>query len=48
VVTDYLGKEGEKVAVTQASLAKRSHIETMICNLKNDLQIANRVLEGKK
>ena len=47
VFTDYLGKEGEKVASFRENLDKRRHIEAMIANLQSDLVIATKVLEGK-
>jgi hypothetical protein len=48
VFTDYLGKEGAKVDLVKEGLEKRRHIETMVANLKVDLMIANKVLEGKR
>ena len=48
VFTDYLGKEGEKVASVQSALEKRRHIEAMITNLQAELAIANKVLGDKK
>ena len=47
VYTDYLGKEGDKVAAVRANLEKRRHIEAMITNLQAELAIANKVLEGR-
>ena len=48
VFTDYLGKEGEKVASVRADIEKRRHIEAMVANLHAELAIANKVLEDKK
>ena len=46
VVSDYLGKDGEKVAVVRAELEKRRHIETMISQLQAEQRVAAKVLEG--
>jgi len=48
VFTDYLGKESEKIASVRADLAKRRHIEAMMANLQAELNIATKVLEGKR
>ena len=46
VYTDYLGKDGEKIEAIRADLEKRRHIESMIANLRSELSLANKVLEG--
>ena len=46
-VTDYLGKDGEKVQSVRAELEKRRHIEAMITHLKSEQSLANKVLGGK-
>ncbi len=48
VVTDYLGKEGEKVQQHREKLEKRRHIDAMIAHLRYELTLAERVLEGQK
>ena len=48
VYTDYLGKEGEKVAGIRAGIEKRRHIEAMIANLQTELAIAKKMLEERE
>jgi hypothetical protein len=48
VVTDYLGKDSEKVQTVRANLDKRRHIEAMISHLQSEQTLANKVLEGEK
>jgi porphobilinogen deaminase len=47
VMTDYLGKDGEKVEDVRAKVEKRRHIETMIAQLQSEQAIAIKVLEEK-
>ena len=47
VFSDYLGKDGEKVAAVRAGIEKRRHIETMIAQLQDEQRIAAIALEGK-
>jgi len=47
VFSDYLGKNGEKVAAVRAELEKRRHIETMVAQLQAEQRVAAKVLEGK-
>jgi len=46
VLTDYLGKDGDKVNEIRSAIEKRRHIEAMIAHLKSEQSLANRVLEG--
>ena len=46
VVSDYLGKDGEKVSAVRADIEKRRHIETMIAQLQAEQRVAVKALEG--
>ena len=46
VVTDYLGKDGDKVQRIKEELMKRRHIQAMVAHLRSELALAERVLEG--
>jgi hypothetical protein len=45
VLTDYLGKDGDKVAAVRSALEKRRHIEAMISHLRAEQSLADKVLE---
>jgi hypothetical protein len=46
VLTDYLGKDGDKVKQMRSALEKRRHIEAMINHLRAERKLADKVLEG--
>ena len=46
VITEYLGKDEEKVGQIRAQLEKRRHIEAMIKSLREEQVLACKVLEG--
>ena len=45
VLTDYLGKDGERLAEVRSALEKRRHIEAMITHLRAERALADKVLE---
>lgn len=46
VITDYLGKDDERVRNVRTELEKRRHIEAMITHLRTEQTLASKVLEG--
>jgi hypothetical protein len=46
VITEYLGKDGDKVEQTRKALEKRRHIEAMVAHLRSEQILADKVLEG--
>ena len=44
VISDYLGKDGERVREIQRSIEKRKHLEGLIKNLKSELKLIERVV----
>jgi len=46
VITDYLGKNDERVRNVRAELEKRRHIEAMITHLRTEQLLASKVLGG--
>lgn len=46
VMTDYLGKNSEKIEQVRSNLEKRRHIEAMISHLRTERMLADKVLEG--
>ena len=46
VLTDYLGKEVERIAKVRSALEKRRHIEAMITHLRAERTLVEKVLEG--
>jgi len=46
VVSEYLGKNDDKVSRIRALIDKRRHIEAMIKHLREEQTLALRVLEG--
>jgi hypothetical protein len=48
ILTDYLGKDTERVDAVRAELEKRRHIERMIVRLQSERAIADKVLEEKR
>lgn len=46
VVTEYLGKDEAKIEQVRDQLEKRRHIEAMIKSLREEQELAGRVLEG--
>jgi hypothetical protein len=47
VLTDYLGKDNDKVDAVRSALEKRRHIEAMITHLRAERTLANKVLKGQ-
>jgi len=48
VVTDYIGKDGERLESIRKELDKRHHIEMMIAYLRSEQSLADKVLGGKR
>ena len=47
VITDYLGKDGDKVRTIRSQLERRRHIEAMITHLQSEQSLANKILGVK-
>lgn len=45
VITDYIGKDQQKINDINKKLEKRKHFESMILNLKNEQKIILKMLE---
>lgn len=48
VVTDYVGKEEEKISELRELLEKRKHIEGILRRINYELDVAQKVLEEEK
>ncbi len=46
IVTDYIGKDNEKIAQIEEQIKKRKHYENMLSALIKEQKIISKILEG--
>ena len=46
IVTDYIGKDKEKIEMITEQIKKRKHFENMLSVLQNEQRIISKILEG--
>ncbi len=46
IISDYIGKDPEKIENINQNLERRKHIEKMVAFLQNELELTEKITEG--
>lgn len=46
IISDYIGKDPEKIENINQNLERRKHIEQMVAFLQNELELTEKITEG--
>lgn len=46
IVTDYIGKDKEKILKIEEQIKRRKHYENMLCELLKEKKVISKIMEG--